>query len=276
MADFLPTRSVLSVCFPHCVLKTREAEQQRKSREINKSLSREKTHVKRLVKILLLGAGESGKSTFLKQMRIIHGQDFDIRAKEEFRAIIYSNVIKVLVTDNLHSRKVYDTGNLRQTHPSFLETMLNSSLRLRTPTAYHQSQGQSNGCENIHNLEELKSKMEFIEAELEKGYKEEAASMCRTLENITRGYLSRLQGLQKELTSANHERELAEQQHRDAQKDKERLLQENWQLLRALRHLRRSTEEHRRLQQQRKSRKTPLHITSWKHVHFPRSPQQHL
>ncbi|XP_078510430.1 guanine nucleotide-binding protein subunit alpha-13 [Lissotriton helveticus] len=94
MADFLPTRSVLSVCFPHCVLNTREAEQQRKSREIDKSLSREKTHVKRLVKILLLGAGESGKSTFLKQMRIIHGQDFDQRAKEEFRATIYSNVIK--------------------------------------------------------------------------------------------------------------------------------------------------------------------------------------
>ena len=50
--------------------------------------------MKRLVKILLLGAGESGKSTFLKQMRIIHGEDFDQRAKEEFRATIYSNVIK--------------------------------------------------------------------------------------------------------------------------------------------------------------------------------------
>jgi guanine nucleotide-binding protein subunit alpha-13 len=50
--------------------------------------------VKRLVKILLLGAGESGKSTFLKQMRIIHGQDFDQRAKEEFRGTIFSNVIK--------------------------------------------------------------------------------------------------------------------------------------------------------------------------------------
>lgn len=50
--------------------------------------------MKRLVKILLLGAGESGKSTFLKQMRIIHGQDFDQQAREDFRATIYSNVIK--------------------------------------------------------------------------------------------------------------------------------------------------------------------------------------
>ncbi|XP_036797927.1 guanine nucleotide-binding protein subunit alpha-13 isoform X2 [Oncorhynchus mykiss] len=94
MADFLPSRSVLSVCFPNCLLTSNEAEQLRKSKEIDKGISRDKPYVKRLVKILLLGAGESGKSTFLKQMRIIHGQDFDQRAKEEFKATIFSNVIK--------------------------------------------------------------------------------------------------------------------------------------------------------------------------------------
>lgn len=94
MADFLPTRSVLKVCLPVCLLNSGEVEQLRKSKEIDRCLSREKTYVKRLVKILLLGAGESGKSTFLKQMRIIHGQDFDQQAREEFRATIYSNVIK--------------------------------------------------------------------------------------------------------------------------------------------------------------------------------------
>lgn len=94
MADFLPTRSVLKVCLPVCLLNSGEVEQLRRSKEIDRCLSREKTYVKRLVKILLLGAGESGKSTFLKQMRIIHGQDFDQQAREEFRATIYSNIIK--------------------------------------------------------------------------------------------------------------------------------------------------------------------------------------
>ncbi|AWP17981.1 Guanine nucleotide-binding protein alpha-13 subunit [Scophthalmus maximus] len=94
MADFLPTRSVLKVCLPVCLLNSGEVEQLRKSKEIDRCLSREKPYVKRLVKILLLGAGESGKSTFLKQMRIIHGQDFDQQAREEFRGTIYSNVIK--------------------------------------------------------------------------------------------------------------------------------------------------------------------------------------
>uniref|UniRef100_A0A3Q0SSV0 G protein subunit alpha 13 n=1 Tax=Amphilophus citrinellus TaxID=61819 RepID=A0A3Q0SSV0_AMPCI len=94
MADFLPSRSALSVFFPNCLLTSGEAEQLRKSKEIDKCINRDKTYVKRLVKILLLGAGESGKSTFLKQMRIIHGEDFDQKAKEEFRATIFSNVIK--------------------------------------------------------------------------------------------------------------------------------------------------------------------------------------
>lgn len=94
MADFLPTRSVLKVCLPVCLLNSGEVEQLRKSKEIDRCLSREKPYVKRLVKILLLGAGESGKSTFLKQMRIIHGQDFDQHAREDFRGTIYSNVIK--------------------------------------------------------------------------------------------------------------------------------------------------------------------------------------
>lgn len=44
--------------------------------------------------ILLLGAGESGKSTFLKQMRIINGQEFDQKALLDFRDTIYENVLK--------------------------------------------------------------------------------------------------------------------------------------------------------------------------------------
>ena len=44
--------------------------------------------------MLLLGAGESGKSTFLKQMKIIHGQEFSDDQVREFRMIIYGNIIK--------------------------------------------------------------------------------------------------------------------------------------------------------------------------------------
>lgn len=72
-----------------------EREARRKSREIDAMLARERRAVRRLVKILLLGAGESGKSTFLKQMRIINGKEFDKKALLDFRDTIFENIIKV-------------------------------------------------------------------------------------------------------------------------------------------------------------------------------------
>ncbi|XP_024115581.1 guanine nucleotide-binding protein subunit alpha-12a [Oryzias melastigma] len=71
-----------------------EREAKRRSREIDAMLARERRAVRRLVKILLLGAGESGKSTFLKQMRIINGQEFDQKALLDFRDTIYENILK--------------------------------------------------------------------------------------------------------------------------------------------------------------------------------------
>jgi len=72
-----------------------EREARRRSREIDAMLARERRSVRRLVKILLLGAGESGKSTFLKQMRIINGQEFGKKALLDFRDTIYENILKV-------------------------------------------------------------------------------------------------------------------------------------------------------------------------------------
>lgn len=43
----------------------------------------------RQVKLLLLGAGESGKSTFLKQMKIIHGVKFENEQLNEYKKLIF-------------------------------------------------------------------------------------------------------------------------------------------------------------------------------------------
>jgi guanine nucleotide-binding protein subunit alpha len=39
------------------------------------------------------GAGESGKSTVLKQMKLIHASGFDDSERESFRIIVFSNII---------------------------------------------------------------------------------------------------------------------------------------------------------------------------------------
>lgn len=71
-----------------------ELEQRYKSREIDKMIEKDKQMLKRQVKLLLLGAGESGKSTFLKQMRIIHGVKFESELVKEYQQVIYQNVVK--------------------------------------------------------------------------------------------------------------------------------------------------------------------------------------
>lgn len=62
--------------------------------EIERELAKEKVYFRRKVKVLLLGAGESGKSTFLKQMRIIHGENYSQEDLLAFKPIIYSNILK--------------------------------------------------------------------------------------------------------------------------------------------------------------------------------------
>ena len=50
-----------------------------------------------VVKLLLLGAGESGKSTFVKQMKIIHGDGYSIDELNSFKSIIHGNLLSSIV-----------------------------------------------------------------------------------------------------------------------------------------------------------------------------------
>jgi len=83
-----------------CCLPEETRSQRFASRAIDRQLQKEKYHFRRTIKILLLGSGESGKSTFLKQMRIIHGGDFVDEELKQYRLVIYSNIVngmKVLI-----------------------------------------------------------------------------------------------------------------------------------------------------------------------------------
>ncbi len=73
-----------------------EVELASRSKEIDRQIKSDQRKMQQEVKLLLLGAGESGKSTFLKQMKIIHGVVFEPEQLKEFRKIIYQNMIKAM------------------------------------------------------------------------------------------------------------------------------------------------------------------------------------
>ncbi|CAL8105464.1 unnamed protein product [Calicophoron daubneyi] len=68
--------------------------QRRRNKEIERDLRKEKDRLRRRQMILLLGTGESGKSTFLKQMKIINGKRFSSQELAELKDIIYDNTFK--------------------------------------------------------------------------------------------------------------------------------------------------------------------------------------
>ena len=69
------------------------SEERKKNMEIEKMIRRDKKAQAKQVKILLLGAGESGKSTILKQMRIIYSEGFRLDERKEVRQVIFSNMV---------------------------------------------------------------------------------------------------------------------------------------------------------------------------------------
>ncbi|EXJ68633.1 uncharacterized protein A1O5_08427 [Cladophialophora psammophila CBS 110553] len=74
-------------------LDPREKEASQQNAKIERQLRQDRRLESRTVKILLLGAGESGKSTIIKQMRIIHSSGFQDDERVQVKAVIFSNVV---------------------------------------------------------------------------------------------------------------------------------------------------------------------------------------
>ncbi|KAJ3042067.1 Guanine nucleotide-binding protein alpha-2 subunit [Rhizophlyctis rosea] len=70
-----------------------EQESAQKSQAIDKAIEEDSKAFKRDCKILLLGGGESGKSTIVKQMKIIHQNGYTREEMLAFKPTIYKNTI---------------------------------------------------------------------------------------------------------------------------------------------------------------------------------------
>ncbi|KAI7862109.1 guanine nucleotide binding protein, alpha subunit [Spinellus fusiger] len=69
-------------------------EEKARNKEIEKQIRQDKLSMNNQVKMLLLGAGESGKSTILKQMKLIHDGGYTIVERKAYKKIIFSNILQ--------------------------------------------------------------------------------------------------------------------------------------------------------------------------------------
>ncbi|CAJ0581937.1 unnamed protein product, partial [Mesorhabditis spiculigera] len=108
------------------------------NRAIEKELMTERK--KKVLKLLLLGPGESGKSTTLKQIRIIHDQGFSDDEKEHRKYIIYQNLLTGCVDlakamdEHRISYEMPETYDLSQNIMRYLEENKNNERVLLTET----------------------------------------------------------------------------------------------------------------------------------------------
>ena len=64
-----------------------------KSAQIEKATKAAEDDQSKIVKMLLLGAGESGKSTIFKQMKVINKDGYSEKERQGFQSIVWSNTI---------------------------------------------------------------------------------------------------------------------------------------------------------------------------------------
>eukprot|EP01100_Stratorugosa_tubuloviscum_P007138 TRINITY_DN299_c0_g1_i2.p1 TRINITY_DN299_c0_g1~~TRINITY_DN299_c0_g1_i2.p1 ORF type:complete len:356 (+),score=137.82 TRINITY_DN299_c0_g1_i2:67-1134(+) len=68
-------------------------EQRNRQKQIEFQIIKDRKKFESEIKLLLLGTGESGKSTFLKQLKIIHLKGFTKQERKIYKEIIHSNII---------------------------------------------------------------------------------------------------------------------------------------------------------------------------------------
>jgi len=101
----------MGLCGAKQNLSPEEAEKLRqeklRSKQLEHELQDQNQKDKQINKLLLLGAGESGKSTLFKQMINIYGTGFPEKERRGFKSIIHNNVIssmKTLIEQSDHLR----------------------------------------------------------------------------------------------------------------------------------------------------------------------------
>ncbi|XP_076014536.1 guanine nucleotide-binding protein subunit alpha-14-like [Genypterus blacodes] len=116
-----------------CCLTEEQMEKQRIHKDIELQLRRDKRQSEREYKLLLLGTGESGKSTFIKQMRIINGSGYSEADRKGFTKLVFQNIVtaiqalihamRMLHIDYIDDNNISQAERLSQVVPQLVNTL---------------------------------------------------------------------------------------------------------------------------------------------------------
>ena len=95
------------------------------SQAIDRELSQFRRESAREFKLLLLGTDEVGKSTFIKQMRIIYGQGYSDRDRDEFKTLIFRDIVRgiLIMIEAMQTLKIPYTNEACLSHIAQLQDM---------------------------------------------------------------------------------------------------------------------------------------------------------
>lgn len=79
-----------------CTQSSEQLEAIKHSKDLEKQMAQDYQKEAQKIKLLLLGAGESGKSTIFKQMKVLYGQPLTEDERKHFTQIVYTNVITLI------------------------------------------------------------------------------------------------------------------------------------------------------------------------------------
>lgn len=109
------------------------------SRAVDAAMAQQQASNAAVNKLLLLGAGESGKSTLFKQMVQIYGPGFSEAERKSYLPIIYSNIIsvmKTLITQSNHYSPI-PTDSPLYASKVFIETEMTGEEEVDAKLAAH-------------------------------------------------------------------------------------------------------------------------------------------
>lgn len=105
-----------------------EKETAQRSQGIDKDLSKERKAFVNEIRLLLLGAGDSGKSTIAKQMKIIHLKGFTKEERIPYRAIVHSNCYVAMRSVVLALCKIQAMDKLSDQNKQYAELFINDAI----------------------------------------------------------------------------------------------------------------------------------------------------